>query len=315
MPDAIHKTHLRNIQVKHAAPSILLALFATFVVPFSAKAALGTPTPEPAPPREIPLVEKKFADLSNRDFSEEGRKALAINEAKWKHAETDNWIIHYRRATEAQKVVREVEYDLWFVAKSLGATKDQYKRKSHVFVFADEKEWKTFLAQTDAPQWAASFAHGDDLFLNIREANGQFDSHTLAHETTHAVVSRLYPGKRWPVWLNEGFAEYMGGASVAARRGQYVKGYQQQLQNAGFDLDRLLAMTEYPENTEAVHQFYQSSEKFVRFLMNDLPKERFPKFVTAVLAGKTADAAFVEVYGDKFKDFDTFKKRYKQFNK
>src|SRR5438874_716867 len=76
---------------------------------------LGAPAAgsnNPAPPREVPLVEKKFEQLSNQQISEDGRQALAINPAKWRHAETDNFIIHYRRVTEAQKVVREVEYDL-----------------------------------------------------------------------------------------------------------------------------------------------------------------------------------------------------------
>lgn len=291
------------------------ALFALLAVQAPARAAIGTATPEAAPPREIPLVEKKMAALSNTEITGEGAKALAINEAKWKHAETDNFIIHYRRATEAQKVVREVEYALWFVAKSLGATKDQYRKKSHVFVFADEKEWQNFLGQTQMPSWAHSFAHGDDLFLNVREAGGMFDSHTLAHETTHAVVSRLYPGRHWPLWLNEGFAEYMGGASIAARKGQYVKAYQQNLQIAEIGIDQLFEMQAYPENEKAVGAFYQSSEKFVRFLMNELPKDRFPKFVEAVIAGKAPDAAFVGIYGDKFKDFETFRKRYKLFTK
>ena len=47
----------------------------------------------------------------------------------------------------------------------------------------------------------------DDLFLDVRAAQGGFDSQTLAHETTHAIVARIYGGRRWPLWLNEGFAE------------------------------------------------------------------------------------------------------------
>lgn len=35
---------------------------------------------------------------------------------------------------------------------------------------------------------------------------------TPAHETTHAVVARIYRRQRWPVWLGEGFAEYVGAA-------------------------------------------------------------------------------------------------------
>jgi hypothetical protein len=205
----------------------------------------------------VPLVEKKWDDLSNKEPSENGTKALAINPAKWKHAETENFIVHFRRVTEAQKVVREVEFNLWFVARSLGATRDQYKRKSHVYVFADEKEWKNFLAQTSVPQWSASFAYGDELFLNVRENTGLFDSETLAHETTHAVVARLYPGRHWPLWMNEGFAEYMKGASIAARKGQWVKGRQHDLHVADLDLDQMFAATAYPATESGVHQFYQ----------------------------------------------------------
>ena len=87
---------------------------------------------EHPPPREIPLVEKKFDAAVGSEDQPGGRLALSINPAKWKHAETDNFIVHYRRATEAQKVVREVEYDLWYVATALKATKDRYAKKSHV---------------------------------------------------------------------------------------------------------------------------------------------------------------------------------------
>src|SRR2546423_1249603 len=97
------------------------------------------------PPREVPLVEKKWDDLANHDVSANGTLALAMAPQKWKHAETDHFIIHFRRATEAHKVAREIEYDIWFVAKSLGAKPEQYKRKSHVYVFEDDPEWETFL--------------------------------------------------------------------------------------------------------------------------------------------------------------------------
>jgi hypothetical protein len=40
-----------------------------------------------------------------------------------------------------------------------------------------------------------SLALGDELFLNVREQTGAFDSETVAHETTHAVVARIY-GRR-----------------------------------------------------------------------------------------------------------------------
>lgn len=269
------------------------------------------------PPRDIPLVEKKWEELSDHEVGKEGQKALAIKPERWKHAETENFIIHFRRVTEARKVVREIEFDLWFVAKTLGATPSQYRRKSHVFVFEDEYEWQAFLADTDNPQWFGSFAFHDELFLSVRrmEQGGLFDSHTLAHETTHAVVARLYPLEDWPTWLNEGFAEYMGGACVAARNHQLVKSYQQNLKSAEMPLDEMFALKRYPDDREKVAELYQTGEKFVRFLMNNLPKDRFRKFVKEVLATNDPKAAFIQVYGDKFKDFDSFEKKFAPFSK
>lgn len=268
-------------------------------------------------PREVPLVEKKWDELVNKEVSKDGTTALEIEKDKWKHAETENFILHYRRATEAQKVAREVEYDLWFVAKALGATKDRYQRKSHVFIFEDEDEWKKFVGLTKAPAWSASFAYGDELFLNVRRTEGpkRFDSNTLAHETTHAVVARLFPQKRWPLWLNEGWAEYMGGASVAARKGQSVKGHQARLRLAEMPLATLEALKEYPSDEASVRQLYQTSEKLVRFLMDEMPKERILQFIDAALAGKSLRDSVLEVYGDKVKDWPDFEKKFEKFTK
>ena len=278
-------------------------------------------TPPSAAPRDTKLVEKKFEELSNQTPSADGVKALAINAAKWRHAETDNFILHYRRVTEAQKVAREVEYDLWFVATTLGATKDRYTKKSHVYVFEDAEEWKQFLAVSSNPmKWAASYAYGDELFLNVRGGGNtgpgaNFDSNTLAHETTHAVVARIYPGKRWPLWLNEGFAEYMGGASIAARKGQSAKRHQGNLTMAEMPLATLESLAAYPANEAGIGQLYQTSEKFVRFLMSEGPKERIAQFIDAVVGGKKMQEAVLEVYGDKFKSWDAFMRKYERFTK
>jgi len=268
------------------------------------------------PPRDIPLVEKKWEELSDTQLGANGEAALSIKPGKWKHAETDHFIIHFRRVTEAHKVVREIEYDFWFVAKTLGAKPEQYARKSHVFVFEDETEWKKFLIDTNWPSWVGSFAAREGLFLNIRrmEQGGLFDSHTLAHETTHAVVARLYPNERWPVWLSEGFAEYMGGASVATRNHQLIKSYQKDL-DTQMSLEEMFATQRYPDDVDKVRDLYRTSEKFVRFLMNELPPYRFRKYVEAVLTSKDGQAAFMQVYGDKFPTLDAFQKKFTTFSK
>jgi len=262
------------------------------------------------PPRDIRLVEKKFDALANQDAGPLGAKALAIAPAKWKHAETDHFIVHYRRATETQKVVREIEFDLWFVAHALGAAKERYAKKSHVYVFEDEREWRGFVHQIEMPAWCASFARGDELFLHVGGMGEGFDSALLAHETTHAVVARLYPSQRWPRWLNEGFAETMGTASQAARKGTWAKGMQKELPLISLPLPELVAMTDYPTDQKDVAIYYQSCEKIVRFLMNDYPKERFPQLVEALLGGATMEEAIPKVYSPQVKDYADFLKQY-----
>lgn len=306
-------------------PDFRLLMLAASCVPI-AVGAQGPGAPRPifgqpvasAPPREVKLVEKPFAALSDQEPNEKGKLALGIAPEKWKHAETENFILHFRRVTEAQKVAREVEYNLWYVATQLGATKDRYAKRSHVFIFEDDVEWTKFkgLLGPNGLAWSASFAVGDQLFLNVRGSNGGgFESQTLAHETTHAVVARVFPGRRWPLWLNEGFAEYMGGASVAARKGQSTKRFQRALSGAEVPLAKLEATTVYPMDPVEVGQLYQSSEKFVRFLMNELPKDRFVKFIDAVLDGKGMEKAVLEVYADKVNDWDSFLRRYERFVK
>ena len=284
-----------------------LCLWLAVVWMSGAALALENETP---PSCDIRLVEKKFTELANQDTNPRAAKALAIDPDKWKHAETDHFILHYRRVTEAQKVAREIEYDLWFVARALGAAKERYAKKSHVYIFKDEREWRGFVHQLEEPQWMTSVAYGDELFLHVGGMGEGFDSDTLAHETTHAVVARLYPGQRWPRWLNEGFAEYMGTASQAARKKVWAKGMQKEISVLPIPLPELVAMTDYPQDREEVRRFYQTSEKVVRFLMNDYPKELFPRFVEALLGGAPLETAIPQVYSAQVKDYADFLKQY-----
>jgi hypothetical protein len=105
----------------------------------------------------------------------------------------------------------------------------------------------------------------------------------------------------------------MGGASVAARKGHSTRRYQSQLQFAELSLDQLESMTIYPEDEVAIHQLYQSSEKLIRFLMSELPKDRIVRFIDAILEGRRIKTAVLEIYPDKLRDWDAFERRYERF--
>jgi hypothetical protein len=84
---------------------------------------------------------------------------------------------------------------------------------------------------------------------------------------------------------------------------------------ATMPLDKLATLTEYPDDPLQIPILYETSEKFVRFLITEHPKEKFLKYVDAVVGGKTLQEGVLLVYGDKYKDWDSFEKRYEKFTK
>jgi hypothetical protein len=258
---------------------------------------------------EIPFTQETWEALPNHDIGQNGQAALSVRPAAWLHGECPHFIIHYRRITEAKTVALQIEFHLAFIAKTLGAAPDRYAQKSHVFIFEDDKDWKAFISQTNMPPWVASYAWGDELFLNVRNGTtGTFDAQTLAHETTHAVVARLYPHQRFPLWLSEGFAEEMSGRSVAARQGFNPRALQR-FRLPALPLDQLTAMTVYPADVKDVAQLYQSAERLVHFLMAYQP-ERFPKLIDLLISGTDFATAVPAVYGDRYPTYAAFARQY-----
>ena len=269
----------------------------------------------PARADAVPFEQKPWEALANHDVGAAGEVALSIRPQAWLHGETPNWIIHFRRITEAKRVALEIDFHIGFVGKFLGATPDQLAHKANVFIFEDEKDWKEFISKASTvshvPQWAASFAYGQDLFLNVRNGTtGTFDSQTLAHETTHAIVARIYPYNHPPLWLSEGFAEEMSGRSVGARMGQYNQRLLQHFQTATMTPDQLVALQEYPTELTVVYSLYQSSERLVRFLMTEAPVDRFPKLFDLLVKGEDLTTALPKVYPDKYPTYEVFKQKF-----
>jgi hypothetical protein len=133
------------------------------------------------------MRQETWEQLSNREISYIGSEALAANQRSWYHGETEDFIIHYRNFSDALQIAREIEFDLWYVAKSLGARKEQYARKSHVYVFQDDKEWQAFVKQAQHQEaWAHSFAVRDELFLTF----------TARAEVLSRIPSRTRPPTR-----------------------------------------------------------------------------------------------------------------------
>ena len=273
------------------------------------KAAPAAPAGRPA---DMQLVEKPWEQITDKQLFEPGKIALGENPSKWHHAETEHFVIHFHKRIDAQKVARQAEFYYEQVKRDLMADKDRFDRKNHVFLFEKEEEWHQFVADAKFMDWAAGVSSRSELYFLSRQGAGDFAAGTLAHETTHCVFFRFVP-RRIPMWLNEGFAEFESGNAYAkfkgiggGNRGSGRGGA------SGFPLQKLLASTEYPKETEEVHEFYRTSERLVRFLVTKLDRNRFVPLVLKLADGVPLDKALLEIYPDRFKTFDEFVKRYEK---
>ena len=83
----------------------------------------------------------------------------------------------------------------------------------------------------------------------------------------------------------------------------------------GVSLDQLQQIQVYPQDPVQVAELYETSEKLIRFIMTELPRERFTQFLRSVLSGHTLAQALSAVYGDKLASYADFEKKYARFNK
>jgi hypothetical protein len=249
--------------------------------------------------------EKTWAQLSSRDVSEWGRSALAIDAKKWKHGETEHFLIHYFR--NGEKIARRSELFYAEIAAFFGNRPDRLAgRKSQVFAFHDDEDWKQFRLAIRLP-WIGGVTRNDEFFYLSVNETGAFDSKgkVQAHEMTHLIFNRFFTG-RLPLWLNEGIAEYFGQRKTAG-----ISEFRRQMgMTPPVPLTQLFAAESYPPDVQA---FYAEAAIVVDFLTHTEERAKLlPKFVDA-MNERNDVAAALKVYG--YKDLPEFEKAYNRYRK
>lgn len=250
----------------------------------------------PAPPP--PLVEIPTDRSDAYPLGLHGRGIIKIY--GWKHAETQHFVVHYMKASDAYPVMRYIECAYFVVTQTLALDTAASKRKAHVFIFPDAASWKVFTATIGFPPQVEGFAYKDELLLGAHEERDTYLK-ILCHEATHAIVAHFYPGHQWPLWLNEGFAEYMSAKSLALRRGHRPERYlaakvATPLVTRVFD--RLTYGVSLPGMGGGdVGEFYGQAEKCVRVLLEKMPPQSFTKFANLAMAGNPMPTCLAEAYG------------------
>jgi hypothetical protein len=269
----------------------------------------------PVPP-EVPLVKKSFEQLSERNVTRTGDRALKIKGVTWEHSETEHFIFHTETGFLVPQLANASEGFYKSIKTDLAVPEDNYERKSHVYMFLNDAAWRTFASQVNLEEWTGGFCNGRELFLHTRPAV-KFQGTVLPHEMTHLVIHRFMAGDL-PLWLNEGFAEFESARLNRASLKQHQ--LRPRLMSPPVSKDRYISLNaltgavDYPREKEDVTAFYAEAQRLVIFLHEQgggtAPLVQFMKRQSE---GRTFESALREVYSEKFDDLDAFEKKFQPF--
>ena len=285
-----------------------ILLLPHFLAPLSQVAA-----PEEATQRQIvnemKFTDKPFEELSHQHVTEWGEKALRIKKEKWKHVESDHFILHYQAQDVRDRVMKEAEFYYWKIKTDLKLANDLAEHKSHIFIFEDQARWRQFQANIDLQQ-IGGVTIGHEFYCYYPKGRDKEFSGTLAHEMTHLVFNRFFRGLP-PLWLNEGFAEYQ---AEKAYRSLYSQTYNRKNKDPGaVRAVNFLEMTTwktYPGDFDSklTQGLYIKSQLAVEVLIEKGGPERFVQFTNALIQNHLFEPAFKKHYTETFQSYEKFLK-------
>ncbi|HEY2712887.1 MAG TPA: hypothetical protein VGI60_10260 [Chthoniobacterales bacterium] len=274
----------------------------TVVLLIGASAPLLLAQDEPTPGLDA-LPEVAFSALSSSDRNPLGAQALALHPEEWKHAETEHFIYHFIHSYVATPISVESEFYFRVISEELGKeVASGTPAKAHIYIFEKPEDWKRFQVAGHLEPWTGGIHSGGSLFIQ-RNPEYKFGNNSLGHEIAHLVLYRFYQ-RTVPLWLNEGFAEYISRISRASY--ERARDYNAHARSPSVPSDQIIplaqltGMTGYPgDNT--VHAFYRESERLVRFLIST-DREAFLGLLNALARGDTFGTALSYNYGSRFFD-------------
>lgn len=269
-----------------------------------------------APPgvEKAEIQEVDVAQVDRALLTPRATRLVDAPEFKWRHAQTEHFVVHYENGIFATKVARLAEFFYRFIADDLQGAEDLRKGRSHIFIFRNEKDWRTFQKNylEGHLEWAFSMVEGPVMYLQQADSMSS-SAEVLGHEMTHLVVNRFFT-QRLPLWLNEGMAEWYGEFAYAAYKGiKKSKRAQFQGLHSTIPVMQLVGMSSYPADTRSVRLFYDSSKHVVGFLQIERPPEKFVPFVKALMEGADTASAVSDVYG--FAGLEDFAQAFEKFRR
>src|SRR5437764_4694527 len=258
------------------------------------------------------LPEVEFSRLSKRDPNPLGAKALTVHPEQWKHGETEHFIYHFVDSFVATPLSVEAEFHYRVVAKELHREQPLGDTKSHIYIFQKPADWQQFQSAGRLEPWTGGIQSQGSLFV-VRDPAYKFASNALGHEIAHLVIHRYYPDGI-PLWLNEGFAQYVSKGALASylrARNYSAKPHSQAVAPEKLiPLSSLTVMT-YPPSDQ-VETFYDESERLVRFLAAT-DKASFLVFLDAMGRHQPFESALFQSFSTKFLTVAALEEKFREY--
>ena len=195
-----------------------------------------------------------------------------------------------------------------------------------IFAVKNEKSLSQLLPEFWAQQGhlhpAGLFVPGPEKnYIALRtDVEGEFPYHTIYHEYVHLIVSLNF--RHFPRWLDEGYAEFLGYASVSGKGGKLGQPSGSQLyvlsQHKLIPLEVLFTVDEkspYYNEANKGTIFYAESWALVHYLMLDPEKQKakvLGKYLSLIESGVDPVSAAQQAFGDLvqlLKQLDTYTRK------
>lgn len=203
--------------------------------------------------------------------------------------------------------------DSIFVARLLESIQDpldqiesffdlQPSSRVSVYLTRSEKEYQHF-ARIGVPEWSQAVAIPSQnlIVLKVDKAEDIVEApRVLLHEMVHLFFAEKIPGRRVPVWLNEGVADYLSGERIELR--QKVMLSEALLQKKLLELNSLDTLLDFHRSKAGLA--YTQALSAVEYFVLTFGEDRLQELLFALSVERSFNLAFTKVTGIEFIDFE-----------
>ncbi|MFA5271854.1 MAG: hypothetical protein WC412_05920 [Candidatus Omnitrophota bacterium] len=135
---------------------------------------------------------------------------LSLRAEKFKEMRSEHFMINYAEGTEdaVYKVKDDAEYYYRSITQEFGFVRDKlwsWDNRAKIIIAKDKD---AYLEEFKCPSWSGACVDYYNKIIYTYPFQGGFSS-VLLHELTHIIFREYIGYNKFPLWLDEGMAQYM----------------------------------------------------------------------------------------------------------